>query len=105
MEKIKVLAKIDLVKGDKGRRSPIISGYRPHFEFVGARTRLSGRIDLINLKELPPGGSATVQLTFLTGMISNSHFKVGSDFKFSEGSVPIGEGVITEILELPDETK
>lgn len=100
-EKIFVLAHLELFTGENMRRTPFISTYRPGFDFKGARTRISGRIDLIDKESLVPGTSATVQVTFLNGMINDEHLKKGVSFTFSEGRYVLGKGEIIERLASP----
>jgi translation elongation factor EF-Tu-like GTPase len=97
-ELIKVLAKLELYSGDKMREVPFYNGYRPIFEFKGARTKTSGRIDLIEMDNFPPGTIAEVQVTFIKGMISDKFFSKGEPFSISEGTHDIGKGEIIKLL-------
>ena len=45
---IKVLANFTMFVGDNMLQSPIFNKYRPAFDFTGAKTKISGQIDLIN---------------------------------------------------------
>jgi translation elongation factor EF-Tu-like GTPase len=97
--KIQVLAQLKLFSGENMRRTPFVSTYRPIFEFKGARTKISGRIDLLNTKSFYPGTTGIVQITFLKDMIDDNYFKKGETFKISEGGEYIlGEGEIIEVL-------
>ncbi len=82
------------------RKTPFISGYRPLFEFNGANTKISGKIDLIDTELFHPGKSGTIQITFNKGLINESHFKVGEVFTFSEGVNPLGKGEIVDVINL-----
>ncbi|RFM26915.1 hypothetical protein [Deminuibacter soli] len=95
---IKVLARIHLYKN--GRKTPFISGYRPLFNFTGATTKISGRIDLIEMDKFLPGSSGVVYVSFIKGIIPDSNFTSGISFSFDEGQMLIGEGIILEPLSL-----
>lgn len=98
-ELIKVLAKIELFTGENMLQSPIYSKYRPVFDFKGARTKLSGRIDLIDMDNFAPGTSGTVQVSFIKGMINDDSFKKGEAFTISEGGkYVLGKGEILDII-------
>ena len=99
-DKIQILAQLKLFSGENMRRTPFVSTYRPIFEFEGARTKISGRIDLIGMNSFEPGTENTVYVTFLKGMISDDNFRKGRTFKISEGGkYNLGEGEILEVLE------
>ena len=97
-KKIFVLAHLKLFEGENMRRTPIYSKYRPIFDFKGARTKVSARIDLLDRESLVPGSSTTVQITFLQGMIDDKYFKKDEPFTFTEGNFILGEGKILERL-------
>lgn len=99
---IKVIARIEYKKNNGGRQSPFSSGYRPAFTFEGARTTLSGRIDLIEKNSFAQGDVGEVQITFIKGIIDDTYLKVGQQFTFAEGFKPIGEGEIITVLGIPD---
>lgn len=99
-EKLKILADIQLFEGENMRQVPFVTGYRPLFNFIGASTKISGRIDLINRESFAPGVHDIVQITFLKDMIDNKHFKLNQSFTFSEGGeYNLGEGKIIEIID------
>ncbi|OQP38897.1 hypothetical protein A4H97_19530 [Niastella yeongjuensis] len=52
---IKILAKIELLSGENTRNKPIVNGYRPLFNFKDEKTKISGRIDLIEMPLFEPG--------------------------------------------------
>lgn len=97
---VKVKADIELFKtSEGGRKTPFINGYRPLFDFSGARTLTSGKIDVIERDGLSPGETGKVIITFIKGIIDDSHFKVGERFSFGEGVNLTGQGTIIEIIE------
>ena len=98
-ELIKVLAKIELFAGENMRQTPFSNGYRPVFNFVNAKTKISGKIDLIEINSFAPGTSEIVQVTFIKGMISNDYFRKGETFTISEGGeYNLGKGEILEVI-------
>jgi len=97
-EFVTILANIELFAGENMRQIPFVNYYRPAFGFVGAKTKISGSIELINMDSFAPGTSGTVQVTFLKGIISDDYFHKGQTFTISEGGkYTLGKG---EILEL-----
>jgi translation elongation factor EF-Tu-like GTPase len=99
-ELITIITKIELFSGEKMRKTPFVTGYRPLFDFVGAKTKISGSIDLININLFSPGMSEIVQIRFIKGVINDAHFKVGETFAFGEGGNHLGKGEILEVIEL-----
>lgn len=98
-ELIKILANINLFSGENVRQTPFDSKYRPIFEFIGAKTKISGRIDLIDREKFEPGSCGVVQVTFIKGMIDDEYFKKDQPFFISEGGNDnLGEGKILEII-------
>jgi translation elongation factor EF-Tu-like GTPase len=96
---IKVLARIKLFSGENMRQTPFASKYHPAFDFPGTKTKISGRIDLIDMDNFKPGTENTVYITFLKGMISDDNLKKGKTFNISEGGkYVLGEGEIVEML-------
>lgn len=102
---IKVLAEIELFAGENMRQLPFYSKYRPLFDFIGATTKISGSIDLINMDSFVPGKSGIVEITFIKGTISDSYFKKGEPFTISEGGkFNLGKGKIIDIITDKDKT-
>lgn len=81
-----------------GRKTPASSGYRPHLEFEFTKMLTSGHQFFIGTDLVNPGETILAQI----GMNSTEHCEgkltVGTEFKFCEGSVIIGIGKITEII-------
>ena len=94
---IKARAKINLYKGENKRQAPFTSGYRPLFSFI-QETKTSGKITILNGKDLKPGDSDIVEITFLNKEYLGKDFGVGTTFKFYESKEPLGEGEILEVL-------
>ena len=97
-ELIRMRAKITLSDTPNGRKEPFTSGYRPLFNFSDAVTRISGRIDLIDKDSFSVGMTDVVYLTFIKGMIEDTHFSSGVKFTFSEGADALGAGEILSKL-------
>jgi translation elongation factor EF-Tu-like GTPase len=98
-EIIKVTARIELFSGKDMRQIPIVSKYRPLFHFRDSRTLVSGSIDLIKDKELLPGKSGIVYISFIRGVIKDECFNKGETFTFTEGGkFNLGRGEIIEII-------
>lgn len=94
IEFISVLATIELFSDEHLRKTPFKSGYRPLFNFPGAATKISGSIKLIRGEYFSPGSKGDVEITFIKGIIDDSHIKSGVKFTFDEGLDVLGEGVI-----------
>jgi len=92
---VKIRARIKLY--EKGRKTPFTSGYRPLFNFVESM-KTSGKIDLIDRERFYPGDEGDVEITFIGSDFLGSDFRVGKSFSFGESIVPLGEGVVKEIL-------
>jgi hypothetical protein len=72
---ITLTSKIELyLKG--GRKTALESGYRPLFNFVNAPTKISGRIDLIDVTPFEPGRTGFVKITFPEGVISGIESRI-----------------------------
>ena len=97
-ETIKLLANIEYSSTVMGRQNPFYTGYRPIFTFPAARTKLSGRIDLINKERFVQGESGNLQITFVKGIIDDEHFSVGQKFTFAEEPHQVGRGEIIKII-------
>ncbi len=84
------------------RKVPFGDGYHPLFNFV-SETKHGGAIHLVDREEFFPGDEGLVEVWFPFDDLGKGVIIVGKHFTFDEGStVPIGEGVIEEILEGDD---
>ncbi|MBD1432700.1 hypothetical protein H8B06_07690 [Sphingobacterium sp. DN00404] len=92
---VKIRAYIKLYRNV--RRTPFRTGYRPLFDFI-EEMKTSGRIDLIDRKQFYPGDEGEVKIVFLNRDYLGDDFDIGKTFLFGEGSDPLGEGVVKEIL-------
>ena len=66
-ELIDVMAKIELFTGPAVRQTPFITGYRPLFNFANSKTKISGRINLIDKHFFAPGETGIVTISFIKG--------------------------------------
>lgn len=99
MEKmIRILAKIQFLKNDKGRQNPFSSGYHPVFTFPNAPTKLSGYINLLNKEKMEQGESEIVEISFIRGILGDNYFSAGQKFSFAEEPYQIGDGEIIQLL-------
>lgn len=79
-----------------GRKRPVYDHYRPSFSFSTAN-EFSGEITFIDLDELKPGGTATVDVKLLPSRYIPLNLKGGDAFTIMEGDKVVGMGVIQEI--------
>lgn len=94
VELIKVLTTIELYSNEQSKKTSFTSGYRPLFNFPGAKTKISGSIKPIGSDSFSPGSKGDVEITFIKGMIDDSYFESGVKFTFDEGINILGEGEI-----------
>jgi hypothetical protein len=95
---IKIIALMELFEGEQMRKTPFISGYRPHFRFEGSSERFSGKIVLDNSKEFLPGTKKRVQV-FFKRTLNVRLLQIGKPFTIDEnGIIILGEGEILEIF-------
>jgi translation elongation factor EF-Tu-like GTPase len=92
---IRIRARINLFNV---RKTPFFAGYRPAFNFI-PETFTSGRIQLLDREEFHPGDSGVVEIWFGVPESLGDDFGVGKRFTFGEGPIPLGDGVIEQILE------
>jgi hypothetical protein len=94
---IKVNARIRLTKGDDGRKTPFVSGYKPLFSFI-SDMKTSGKIILKEQLDFFPGDEGIVEIVFLDRNYLGPNFGIGSTFIFGEGRGTLGDGTIIELL-------
>lgn len=93
---VKIRAHIKLY--ENGRKTPFYSGYRPLFNFTD-EMKTSGKIDLIDREQFCPGEEGEVEILFLNRDYLGVDFDIGKTFLFGEGAVPLGDGIVKEILQ------
>lgn len=92
-----VKIKAHIILYENSRETPFYSGYRPLFNFI-EEMRDSGRINLIDREQFCPGEEGEVEILFLNSDYLGNDFDIGKTFLFGEGAVPLGNGVVKEIL-------
>ena len=100
-EHFEIRAKIDLYDSERGRKSYILDGYRPHIYFGYSDPTNSNFgsdciIKLIDKEKMFPGESAIVRILVLRYehliLLLDENVKL----KIKEGTKYIGEGIITK---------
>jgi len=92
-----VKIKAHIILYENGRETPFYSGYRPLFNFI-EEMKVSGRINLIDSEQFSPGEEGEVEILFRNADYLGNDFDIGKTFHFGEGTVPLGDGVVKEIL-------
>ncbi len=94
---IRVRANLKLYRSDRGRKTSFTNGYKPLFNFI-TEMKTSGQITLKDKHEFFPGDEGIVEIGFLNKDYLGSNFGIGTKFTFGEGSEPLGEGEVKEII-------
>lgn len=85
---------MELYAGKGMRQTPFADMYRPLFTFEGAKTKVSGSINLLDRSLFHPGTTAIVNITFIKGILPDAYFRIGEHFVFSESVKEMGKGEI-----------
>ena len=90
---------LDTAEG--GRRTPFITGYRPHFVFNAAHGR-DGQITLLDREQMEPGEQGNVTIRFLIHSRNPYPHPPAADdlFLIQEGGRILGEGIIRHVVEV-----
>ena len=92
-----VKARLTLLPTESGgRRSPISSGYRPQFRYLGCDNDVS--VELLIVESLDPGISADVYLTFFRPELQLHRLTTDTEFELAEGERSVARGTIIEVL-------
>ncbi|MCW5957360.1 MAG: hypothetical protein KIT61_12305 [Pyrinomonadaceae bacterium] len=83
------------------RKAPIHTGYRPGFKFLD-ETMTSGQITLLDREELVPGGTAIVEVQFLSKEFLGDDLSPGRIITFGEGPIALGEIEIIDVMEIEE---
>lgn len=78
------------------RTWPIKTGYRPGFKF-NSKAQTSGSIHLFGNVEINPGEKAIVEVIFISDELLGD-IRVGTEFKFYEGPIEIGDGKVLKVI-------
>jgi translation elongation factor EF-Tu-like GTPase len=79
------------------RKSPIFSGYRPQFRYLGQGNDVT--VDLLSHESLFPGRTAEVNLTFIRPEFQLRRIAINTVFELAEGRRPVARGTIIEVLQ------
>lgn len=89
-------------RNGEGRETPIISGYRPNhvFEYLEGRMLQSyiGEIRVDDFEAIAPGEEKDLTVVLLQFPGIEQYLKVGRKWWIHEGSIKIGEAIISEII-------
>lgn len=95
---LEIMAKIYLLRTDEGgRRSFILSGYRPNIRFDDD-IYTDGALTFSDREKLFPGDKCQVKIRFPKPDLVKKYVTVGTTFDINEGPHKVGEG---EILAIP----
>lgn len=89
-----------LPTSESGRIGPVRGSYRPNHNFFGAddRNMTIGAIDLPDERELHPGQSMEVTITFLGWPGLTGQVYPGREWRIQEGGRLVGIGKVIEVL-------
>jgi len=91
-----------LTAEEGGRNTPIWSGYRGQFHYVGDDGVWDAPHEYPDVEKVMPGDSVRAYLAFMSPMEHLNRIKVGLPFEIREGYRLIGNGVVTKIIDLPE---
>lgn len=81
-----------------GRKNPARTHYRPHLKFDFTQMLTSGQQLFIGTDIVYPGETVIAKITMGSTYHFESKLEIGMEFEFCEGSIIIGIGKITEII-------
>jgi elongation factor Tu len=88
-----------------GRHTPVVSGYRPQWDFGrfpkedSLPTYDMGEMSLIDLEQVNPGESCRVRVRIISlDEFSKKALVPGLNFKILEGSRVVGRGTIEQLI-------
>lgn len=100
-ETIVIRAKIRLLPtSESDRTAPIRGSYRPNHNFFGPDNHVMtiGCIELPDGKELHPGESTELQVTFLNWSGLDGQIYPGREWRIQEGPKLVATGTVIEVL-------
>ena len=100
-----VRAKIYFLRPDEGgRRTPVVSGYRPHFHFEqDVRSDYDGAILLEDREQASPGDECVVRIEFHHPEYVRDYLTTGATFTAREGSRVVAKVTVLELISEPTE--
>jgi len=81
-----------------GRKTPAVSGYRPHIKFDFDEMRTSGQQVFLNKDLVLPGDTVEAEIRIIAVDYFAHRLSEGMLFEFGEGSTIIGTGEIIQIV-------
>jgi hypothetical protein len=81
-----------------GRKTAVMSGYRPQIKFDFAEMQTSGQQTFIDRELVYPGDTVDAEIEIIGVDYFENTLAVGMEFEFREGSTVIGTGKIKHIL-------
>lgn len=81
-----------------GRKTPAMSGYRPHIKFDFEEMQTSGQQIFINRELVFPGETVDAEISIIGMDYFANKLKEGMEFEFREGARVIGTGKIKLII-------
>jgi len=104
--KFDFLAELNYKSTEKGgRRTPANSGYRPQLKFEFTEMQTSGHQFFIGTDTVKPGETVLAKIAMNTTEHCIAQLEIGTQFEFCKGTVVIGIGKITEIINKSLENK
>lgn len=80
-----------------GRKTHVISGYRPQVKFDFTEMQTSGQQIFLDKEIVYPGDTVTAEIAIISTEFFKNKLSIGQSFDFREGSRIIGTGEIIEI--------
>jgi translation elongation factor EF-Tu-like GTPase len=94
---LKITAQIEIIPFEKGgRKTNIISGYRPTFYFIESMGT-SGALIFYDRPYIEPIGETEVDIYFPNDKHLGDDFDIGKEFVFKEGGRTMGKGIVLKI--------
>ncbi|MGZ3944720.1 MAG: EF-Tu C-terminal domain-related protein [Mucilaginibacter sp.] len=81
-----------------GRRTPVLSGYRPQVRFAFSEMQTSGQQKFLDKEVVYPGEIVNAEISILSPQFFEHMLYPGMSFEFREGSRIIGTGQIIKII-------
>ena len=82
----------------RGRKIPANSGYRPQVKFDFTKMQTFGSQKSIGTDIVFHGETVLAEITVISPQFFEYRLEIGMEFEFREGSIIIGIGKITEII-------
>ena len=98
-KKVDFIAELTYFKTEQsGRKTPVISGYRPQVKFDFSEKQTSGQQTFIDKKIVYPGDTVLAKIKVLSPDFFADKLEEGMKFEFREGATIIGIGELKNIV-------